>query len=308
MTKLMFNSSNLYEMAMNSNFVQKFIDERCMLEDTEELWRYFAGFPQVGNAIARNYMMLNSQRMSRVVELLAKPRLTLVGAGVKGGGKTVFSYWAGERIHAKTGMRVCLLNPLDFKEELLPKYFYEAFDVDEIEENSFVIADEAQIFWSSRRAVTKENVDFSSFLTVQRHTGNPMLVMQQVMAMTDLNAFRMADNFLFKSIGLLQMMRDRTRRDPFAMFLDFLRPLGTNETLFITADMSEIYFFNNPLPSFWDEKLSTPARRLTFEEAIKFAKKLHEHGADIEQIEQRVKLKGAKLNKKDIEYYVLEKR
>ena len=70
------------------------MDERCMPNDNDELWDYFMEFPQVGYAIARNYMMLNSQRMHRVIELLAKPRLTVVMAVIMGGGKTAFSFWA----------------------------------------------------------------------------------------------------------------------------------------------------------------------------------------------------------------------
>lgn len=309
MSKLQFYSSNLTDMMYYSNFVQRFIDERCRMEDNDDLWGYFTKHPDVGVAIANNFMLGNSERMEKVLEILKEPLLTVVVSGSKGSGKTAFSYWAGEEIHARYNMDVCAVNPLDFREDLLPPYFYDVYDVSDIRDNSFGISDETQLSASARRFMSKKNLELSDSLTVQRHIGIPLLVMQQVMEMTDKNVFRMADNFMFKKYGLVQTLQQRkNRHDPFFKFLEFLRPLEKDETLFMTADLQNIFFFRNPLASFWTEELSIPAKRFSFHDAIQYSRRLYQRGADKDHILKMLRLKGVKWTEQDFKWFAVQGR
>lgn len=290
--RLQFLSSSIKDIDLYRNYVQRFIDERCRIEDTAEIWTYFMYMPKVGAAIAKSYAMSNQERITRIIRNISKPKLTVIAAGVKGGGKTAFCYFLAEKMHEMFGFKACLFNPLNFKPELLPDYFYDAYDESEIKPKSFIVYDEAAIFISSRRSMSTDNVDFSRFMFIQRHTGCPMITSQQILASTDINTLRMADNFVFKMIGLMQMEKERNRRDPMFTFLDFMRPLNIDEVLFMSADLTEIYLAKTPLPTFWTEELSVPAQRTNREDAVKMVNKFYERGMHIKRISQRMQILG----------------
>jgi len=301
--KLMFKDRAERELELYWNFAQRFIDERCYREDMMAIWDFFFRNPHIGLAVAKNYMISDLKKRNLIVQHMAEPKLSVVAAGVKGAGKTVFSFWAAEQIHERYGLKVCLFRPLDYNPELLPNYFYFTWDREEIKPKSFIIYDEAAITLSARRSMSKDNIDFSNFLFIQRHSGNPALIIQQVITTTDINVFRMADYFIFKKIGTLQFEREYGESDPLYQFLRFLKPLAKNEVLFISSDLTEIYFTTNPLPSFWSEELSTPGKPLTSEEeAFEYAKKLLKAGASPKQIQKLLEAKGRRLEIVDIKF------
>jgi hypothetical protein len=290
--RLSFFTSAIREIELNRNYIQRFIDERCKIEDRDEIWEYIMLMPQIGIAIANSYKKSNEERTRDMLKEIFKPELTIIFAGIKGGGKTAFLYFCGEEYHRETGKEVCIYNPLNYKQGILPNYFYDAYDESDIRPKSLILFDEAQIFISSRRSMSADNVDFSKFLTIQRHTGYPMITSQQTIAMSEVNTYRLAKNFIFKMIGLLQMERERTRRDPMFIFLDFLRPMNVGETLFMSSDLTKILLAKTPLPSFWSDELSMPARRMKMPEAIETCKKLYEKGLKPDRISFRMDLLG----------------
>ncbi len=120
---------------------------------------------------------------------------------------------------------------------------------------------------------------------------------------SEVNTYRLADNFIFKMIGLMQMERERTRRDPLFIFLDFLRPMNVEETLFMSSDLTKIFLAKTPLPTFWTDELSVPARRIDMKEAIETCKKLYEKGLKPERISFRMDLLGWDWSPEDCLHY-----
>jgi len=301
--KLMFRRRAERELELYWNYAQRFIDERCYREDMNDIWRFFFINPHIGLAVAKNYMISDLKKRNLIIQHMAEPKLSVIAAGVKGAGKTAFSFWAAEQIHEKHGLNVCLFRPLDFNPELLPKYFYFTWEREGIKPKSFIIYDEAAITLSSRRSMSKENIDFSNFLFIQRHSGNPALIIQQVITTTDINVFRMADWFIFKRIGSLQFERETKENDPLYQFLRFLKPLAKNEVLFISSGLDEIYFTTNPLPSFWSDELSTVGKPLqSDDEAFEFAERLLRAGASPKQIKYLLEAKGRPLDIAEIKW------
>jgi DNA polymerase III delta prime subunit len=261
MAKMMFKTSATRELILRRGSVQRFIDSRCKFEDSKEIWDFFFENPLIALAVARNYDLSNAQKVRKFIDKIAEPKLHVIFAGSKGSGKTALAFWIAEEVHKKDNRRCCLLYPLKFNPDLLPWYFYPADDENNIGHDSFVIFDEAQITMNSRRAMSKTNVDFGKFLTIQRHKNISMLVIQQDIAMSDVNQFRLADNFIFKKAGTIQL-EEHDRGNSLNKFLKFLRPLSKKETLLISSDLNDIILFENPVASFWNETLSTMAVNL----------------------------------------------
>ena len=120
-----------------------------------------------------------------------------------------------------------------------------------------------------------------------------MMTSQQVMAMSEINQLRLADNIIFKQVSTLMMEKDRTNRsDPMFIFLDFLKPLNVNETLFMTSDFTEVYLMKTGQATFWNDELSTPGRFMKEAEGIETCKKFYERGMHQKQIAKRMQLLG----------------
>lgn len=256
----MFGASSKREMLLYRGSIERFIDTRCRLEDRKEIWKFFWDNPHIGLAVAKNYQMSNESKQNKFIELMAKPTLKVIFAGRKGSGKTALSFWIAERLHNEFDMNTCVLYPLNFRPDKLPFYFYGADHEDKIEFGDFCIMDEAQIRISSRSSNTNINKNFSQFLSIQRHKGISMFMIQQDIAMSDVNEMRLADSFIFKPSGITNIRETVNRGNALLQFLQFLRPIDNKETLFISSDHQTIILFENPLASFWSDELSTPTK------------------------------------------------
>lgn len=262
----MFKASAFRELALRRGSVQRFIDTRCRLEDVKEIWQFFFDNPHIGLAVAKNFEMSNIAKKRKFIALMAKPTLSVIFAGFKGSGKTALAYWISEELFMGYGKKTCILYPINFTPDILPHYFYPAENEEQIEVGDYAIFDEAQLRLSSRRSNTKMNVNFSGFLTIQRHKGISLLMVQQNIKMADINEFRLADNYIFKPSGVTQLKEEMSKGNTIMKFLDFLRPLNQTETLFMSSDMQTILLFENPLPSFWSDELSTPTKNINMAE------------------------------------------
>jgi hypothetical protein len=292
--KLSFKPSALRELELYSNYVDRFIDERCDPEDREAIWELFREFPHVGLAVAKNYTMSNDEKIEIFLEAMAKPKLHVIGGGIKGGGKTALSYYVAEELYKRYGKKTCIFKPLNFVPDAVPEYFSVAHDEAGIPAKAFVIYDEAAISMSARRAMKTEHVDFSAYLAVQRHRENSVIVIQQVMAMSDRNIFRLADDFIFKEVGMPQLESGEKGKDPFYLFLKFLKPLSVEENLYFDSAWKIILFFKTPLASFWEEHekvLSRPLAQIDDFEAMEYIKREAPH-RKLKDIQKMLKLKG----------------
>ena len=252
----MFRTSSIYELLLRRTKIERFIDERCRREDYMDIWKLFYKQPALGLAVAKNYELGNKEKQDIFIEEMNKPKLNVVFGGFKGSGKTALAYWCAEELHKRYGTTTCVFKPIVWHPSILPNYFYQGEMEEDILKNVFVIYDEAQITMSSRRAMAKDHVSFSSFLTIQRHKNISAFIIQQSIEMTDINVYRLADSFIIKPLGMLQLKKEHSEKDAILQFLKFLRPLNVTETLYISADLTKILLFETPLPSFWSDKLS----------------------------------------------------
>lgn len=283
MEKMMFKTSALRELFLRRNSVQRFIDQRCRMEDMKEIWLFFYENPHIGLAVSKNFELTNMAKQKRFIQLMSRPILNVIFTGFKGSGKTGLSYWIAEELNKEPyNKRTCILYPINFDPSILPYYFYPAESEEEIEIGDYAIFDEAQLRINSRRSNTKMNVNFTSWLTVQRHKGISMLMIQQDISMADKNEFRLADGFIFKPSGITQLREKMSRGNALMKFLEFLRPLSNKETLYISSDLQLILLFENPLPSFWSDELSTPSKKINLAEMRDQKKKPKKNNMKIE--------------------------
>jgi len=298
--KLSFGPSATKELRLYSNYIDKFIDERCDPRDKEKIWQLVIEFPHVGLAVAKNYILTEEEKHETFLRAMSLPKLHTIGGGIKGGGKTALAYWIAEQLYITYGMKTCIFKPLDFNQSALPKYFSVAYDESEIPENTFVIYDETAITMNARRAMATEHVDFTAFLAIQRHRGNSMLTIQQLMALADKNIFRLSDDFIYKQLGMPQLESGEKNQDPFYMFIKFLKPIAVNDVLYFDSTMSTILFFKTPLASFWTDELSKPLASITDHEAIAYIVKEAEH-RNMKELKKILWLKGKKWDQEMID-------
>lgn len=262
----MFKASSIRELLIRRSSIERFIDVRCKREDRQEIWQFFLENSNIGLAIAKNFEKSNQSKKEMFIDTMAKPTLNIIFAGRKGGGKTALAYWIAEELYNNYNKNTCILFPINFNPNNLPHYFYPANHEDEIDNEDFCIFDEAQIRINARKSSTNMNVNFTQFLTIQRHHGISMFMVQQDLEMSDVNEFRLADGFIFKPSGITQLKEKMAKGNVILKFLEFLRPLNNKETLYISSDLQKIILFENPLATFWNDELSTPSKNVSLTE------------------------------------------
>jgi len=174
--------------------------------------------------------------------------------GARGKGKSALGIKLIENIYAKTN-RKCYA--MGFKAEDLP-FWIEAFeDISSIKENAFVLIDEGGILFSSRKSMTKANQLLSELILVARHKNLSILFISQNSANLDVNILRQADYLLLKPSSLLQKDFERKKiKDLYEQVkYDFEVYREYKGLTYVYSDDFQ-GFVNNPLPSFWNVKIS----------------------------------------------------
>jgi len=299
MEKQMFRPAMIEKLNEYDIYINRFINERCVPIDEQAIWQYIYENPEIGIAVAENYRLTNEERIDELVNELTKHKLSAL-AGVKGSGKTAFMFFCAEEIYERIGIPTTIFRPLYVNTDLLPKYFSIAMTEPQIKRNTFTIYDEAQISLSSRRGMAEDHIKFSDFLTIQRQRDVSAIISQQVLAMVDVNVFRMADHFIFKRFSGVQMATEEQRKNPFNLFLNFIRPLNNKDVLFISDDFSKIIFLQTDLPSFWCDELSKPMAEINEEEARRIVIQEFYKGRPVKEIAKLIWLKGVDWDTSDI--------
>ncbi len=178
--------------------------------------------------------------------------------GARGTGKSALGLKILENYHYKTGKTVYTMG---FKSEEMPSWIHNIVSVDEVKNNSFVLLDESGITFSSRESMSNINKLLSNLLLISRHKDLNLLFITQNSSNIDLNIIRQADYLLLKPSSLLQKDFERKKindiyKEVDKTFKEFKDEKG------LTYIYSEIYrgFISNPLPSFWNEKVSKAYR------------------------------------------------
>lgn len=186
-------------------------------------------------------------------ELYSGKSLIGLVLGARGSGKSAIGMRMLENMRAK-GMNVYALG---FGKESLPQWIHSVDSVEEVKPNSFLLADEGGIEFSSRNSMSEANKLLSSLLFISRHKDLSVLFITQNSANIEINTLRQIDYLVLKSPSLLQLDFERKKIKDI-----YTEVKGGFEQHKDDAGIAYLYshnyqgFVSNSLPSFWSSRVS----------------------------------------------------
>ncbi|MFH1801490.1 MAG: zonular occludens toxin domain-containing protein [archaeon] len=174
--------------------------------------------------------------------------------GARGTGKTAFGIRFIENLYSINKKRCYAIG---FKKEEMPMWINVVQEINQLNNNSFVLIDEGGILFSSRSSMSNANKLLSELILIARHKNLSILFISQNSSNLDINILRQADFLILKPSSLLQEEFERKiiqkiYREANSSFNKFKGVRG------VTHIYSDDFkgFIVNPLPSFWGEKIS----------------------------------------------------
>lgn len=174
--------------------------------------------------------------------------------GARGTGKTAVGMKFLENVYANTKKKCYAMG---FQSEDLPSWIRVVDDIGKIKDNAFVLIDEGGVLFSSRKSMSQANLFLSELVLIARHRSLSILFISQNSANLDINIIRQADYLLLKPSSLLQLDFERKKiQEVYKAVLEDFHELKSYKGL--TYIYSEDFrgFVNNPLPSFWNIRIS----------------------------------------------------
>lgn len=174
--------------------------------------------------------------------------------GARGSGKSAFGMRMLENLHSLS-QRKCFA--IGFKSKNLPSWIKAVDNVKDLENDSFVLIDEAGISFSSRSSMSSANKLLSDLILVARHKNLSIMFISQNSSNLEVNVLRQADYLVLKPSSLLQKdferkivqkMYEKIEKD-FEKFKD-----DRGITYIYSSDFTG--FVSNSLPSFWSSEVS----------------------------------------------------
>jgi len=172
--------------------------------------------------------------------------------GARGSGKSAL----GIRILENLNSARKKVYAMGFRKDRLPKWINLVSTVQEIPNNSFLLADESGIKFSSRSSMSSANKLLSELLFISRHKNISIIFIAQNSSNIEINTLRQADYLLLKPSSLLQLDFERKKiKEIYKEVGEQFKKHNSKGTTYIYSD---IYrgFVENFLPSFWTEDLS----------------------------------------------------
>ena len=139
----------------------------------------------------------------------------------------------------------------------LPSWIKIVNNIDEIQNDSLVVADEGGILFSSRDSMSNSNKLLSKLLFIARHKNLTILFISQNSSNLEINTLRQADFMVLKKSSLLQ--KNFERKIVAKIYSDNAAGFEKHKEI---KGLSLIYsdnfigFVENGLPSFWSSKVS----------------------------------------------------
>lgn len=173
----------------------------------------------------------------------------------------------GARGSGKTAVAMSLLENLrdsnkkffamGFPNAELPKWIKNVDDMDQIENDAFIVVDEGGILFSSRSSMSNANKLLSELLFVARHKNLTIFFISQNSSSLEINTLRQADFMIFKKSSLLQ--KNFERKIVAKIYEDHAQGFDKHKEI---KGISLVYsddfvgFIDNDLPSFWSKGIS----------------------------------------------------
>jgi hypothetical protein len=146
---------------------------------------------------------------------------------------------------------------MGFPSKELPNWIVVVDNVEEIENDSFVVIDEGGILFSSRNTMSASNKTLSEILFVARHKNLTILFISQNSSNLEINTLRQADFILLKKSSLLQKNFERKIvSDIYDEYTEKFNVYGNIKGISLIYSASFVGFIDNDLPSFWSTKVS----------------------------------------------------
>jgi len=211
-------------------------------------------------------------------------------------GKTALVYWIAEEVHKRyPGKPICYFGGYGIN---LPDFIIPIMKTSEAPAGSLVIIDEAALIFSSRRSMSRENVEEIKQMAVSRHKDRSVIYLSQITSLVDINIIRFADMFLLKKVSIGDFGVDNPKRkeivSSFKDYVNFLQPIKIQETLYLD-DSYNAFIFENSLPSFWSENLSKPYRKMSLVESVDFIADCANRGMRWKRISDDLKTRDVNL-------------
>ncbi len=153
---------------------------------------------------------------------------------------------------------------IGFESARLPRWIRKVDSIEDVENDSVVMIDEAALAFSARESMKKANKELGKLMAIARHKNLSLIIITQSSAMLDLNVLRLADILLFKEPSLLQARFERKALQD--MFENVQKEFNNiksdrNKHVYAISDYFEGLLSHN-LPKFWDEGISKSYARV----------------------------------------------
>jgi hypothetical protein len=178
--------------------------------------------------------------------------------GARGSGKSAIGIKLLENIHSKAEGKFYALG---FKKNEMPSWIEVIEDIKEIGNDSTVLIDEGGILFNSRSSMAKPNKLMSELILIARHKSLNILFISQNSSNLDVNIIRQADFLILKPTSLLQKDFERKKiQEIYKEVQNRFDKLKSDKGLTYIYSDSFRGFVSNPLPSFWNVKMSKSFR------------------------------------------------
>ncbi len=234
--------------------IDHFIQECYTPNDLEFIHEWFWENPRLCRSLIIDYFRSNTEKINEIVNTMigTKSKIMMIVGG-RGSGKTASGFWCAEQI--KDTRQVYYSG-----EETggLPDWIKVTDDPVNTPTGSFILTDEVGIQYSARGSMFSDKSRWlSQQLMTLRHDNKTIAFMTQNTRLSDVNIYRLADVFIYKKPSSMQMSTDRmssNKRDYIQDLINTMMPRQKKETLYVSGN--RIMKFNQPLPTFWSDKLS----------------------------------------------------
>ena len=173
--------------------------------------------------------------------------------GARGSGKSAIALVLLENLREE-GRKFFAMG---FPSKELPRWIRVVDNINELENDSYVVIDEGGILFSSRDAMSAANKMLSELLFIARHKNLTIFFISQNSSNLEINTLRQADFMVLKKSSLLQKNFERKIvSDIYEEYQEKFNDYGAIKGLSLVYAGSFVGFIDNDLPSFWSDSIS----------------------------------------------------
>lgn len=136
-------------------------------------------------------------------DLFEQKGIITVVLGKRGSGKTAWAIRSGEIAQRYFKRKVALFQ-IEYPE------LKTVYDLSEVENGTYLIVDEAELFFHSRRGLSRQNVNISKLMAISRHKDLTLVFVTQSSNLVDKTILQLADYLIVKEPSIFSISLERT--------------------------------------------------------------------------------------------------